>query len=188
VSAPAAKAAARPARRRARAAGAAVAAAATFTLCAACGYRIVGLGGQLPGGITRVEVPIFENRTTRSDIGRRLTEDFITRLLGAGKIAVTRGADAQAVIRGVVSAYRLEPITFDSNKKPLANRLTVVMDVSLVANEGGRALFAEKGVTVRHDYALQEDLEANDRLEDEAVLRVSELMSQKLINLMLEGF
>jgi hypothetical protein len=62
------------------------------------------------------------------------------------------------------------------------------MDVSLVVNEGGRVLFAEKGVSARHDYALQDDLQENDRLEDEAVDRVSELMSQKLVGLMLEGF
>ena len=174
----------RSARRRAVAVAAAVAA----LLCAGCGYRVVGLGGQLPGGVTRVEIPIFENRTTRSDISRQLTEDFIDRLVGSGKVVVTRGAEAQAVIRGVVTAYRREPITFDSNQKPLANRLTVVMDVTLVANEGGRVLFAEKGVSARNDYIMGEDLEESDRREDEAVVRIAELMSQKLVNLMLEGF
>jgi hypothetical protein len=163
-------------------------AAGALLACLSCGYQVVGLGGQLPGGFSRIEVPIFENRTTRTDVGRQLTEDFINRLVSSGKITMTKGPEAQAVIRGVVTAYRLEPITFDSNKKPLANRLTVVMDVSLVANEGGRVLFAEKGVSTRHDYALQDDLQENDRLEDEAVDRVSELMSQKLANLMLEGF
>lgn len=171
----------RPARRLAGA-------LAVALLCAGCGYRVVGLGGQLPGGVTRVEIPIFENRTTRSDISRQLTEDFIDRLVGSGKVVVTGGAEAQAVIRGVVTAYRREPITFDSNQKPLANRLTVVMDVTLVANEGGRVLFAEKGVSARNDYLMGDDLEESDRREDAAVVRIAELMSQKLVNLMLEGF
>lgn len=174
----------RPARRRA--AAALVAAAAL--LCGACGYRVVGLGGQLPGGVTRVEVPLFQNRTPRSDISRQLTEDFINRLVGSGKVAVVRGPEAQAVIRGEVTAYRREPITFDANQKPLASRLTVVMDVSLVASEGGRVLFAERDVQARSDYVMGDDLEENDRQEDEAVVRVSDLMSQKLVGLMLEGF
>ncbi|HEY6001117.1 MAG TPA: LPS assembly lipoprotein LptE [bacterium] len=168
---------------------AAVAAVAAVLLSAACGYRVVGFGGQLPGGITRVEVPIFENRTTRSDISRKLTEDFINRLVSSGKVTVVgAAAEAQGVIRGVVAVYRREPITFDASQKPLANRLTVVMDVELVANATGRALFAEKGVVARHDYAIGDDLEENDRREDEALARISELMSQKLIGLMLEGF
>lgn len=165
-----------------------VAVVTALALGGGCGYQVVGVGGKLPGGFTRVEVPIFENRTTRTDIGRQLTEDFISRLVSSGKVVMAKGPEAQAVIRGVVTSYRLEPITFDSNKKPLANRLTVVMDVSLVASEGGRDHFGERGVSARHDYALQEDLQENDRLEDEAVRRVSELMSQKLVNLMLEGF
>ena len=133
-------------------------------------------------------MPVFENRTTRIDIGKLLTGDFINRLVGSGKITVARPADAQAAIRGVVTAYRKEPITFDMNRKPLANRLTIVMDVTLVTSEGGRTIFEERDVAARWDYALQDDLEANDRQEDDAVKRVSDLMSQKLVNLMLEGF
>jgi outer membrane lipopolysaccharide assembly protein LptE/RlpB len=161
---------------------------AAALLAGACGYRVVGIGGQLPGGITRVEVPVFENRTTRADIGRVLTEDFISRLMGAAKLRVVGGAEAQASIQGVVTAYRREPITFDSAQKPLENRLTVVMDVSLTSREGNRLLFSEKSVTIRHDYPVRTDLQENDRLESEALGVASGLMSQKLVGLMLEGF
>jgi hypothetical protein len=164
------------------------AAAAALALCAACGYGVVGFGGKLPGGVNRVSVPLFENRTTRTDIGRKLTEDFIDKLVSSGKITVTHGEDAQAVIRGVVTAYNKEPITFDADRKPLANRLTVVMDVSLVSSEGGRILFEERGVAARWDYVLTSVLELNDRQEDDSVGNVSKLMSEKLVNLMLEGF
>ena len=184
MSAPAAAAVAGSRRRRA----ALAALAAALALSASCGYRLVGFGGKLPGGFTRVEVPIFENRTTRSDIARQLTQDFIDKLVSSGKTAVVRGPEAEADIRGVVTAYRKDPITFDADRKPLANRLTVVMDVSLVARDGGRTLFEERGVAARWDYALQSDLEQNDRQEDEAVGYVSKLMSEKLVNLMLEGF
>jgi len=162
--------------------------AAALGLSTGCGYGIVGVGGQLPGGISRVEVPIFENRTTRSDVGRVLAEDFISKLLASGKVGVTGGAEAQAVVRGVVTVYRLQPITFDAKEKPLTNRLTVVLDVSLVPRDAKRVLFAEKGVTIRYDYPLSSDMEENDRLEDEALRRASELMSQKLVGVMLEGF
>jgi len=154
----------------------------------ACGYRVVGLGGQLPGGVTRVEVPVFANRTSRTDIGRVLTEAFIRQLQGAAKIHVVRSEEAQALIEGIVTVYKREPITFDSKETPLENRLTIVMDVRLLATEGTRPLFGEKAVTIRYDYPLQSDLQVNDRLEDEALIEASKLMSQKLVSLMLEGF
>lgn len=157
-------------------------------LAAGCGYRIVGIGGQLPGGVTRVEVPVFENRTTRTDAGRVLTEDFIGQLLGSAKLRVVGAAEAEAQILGTVVSYKREPITFDSKQKPLENRLTIVMDVGLLRRKDGRLVYSETGVTVRYDYPVKTDLQENDRLEDEALRSAAKLMSQKLLGLMLEGF
>jgi hypothetical protein len=153
-----------------------------------CGYRIVGLGGKLPGGVTRVEVPVFVNRTSRTDIGRVLTEAFIRQLQGAAKLRVVRSEEAEALIEGTVVTYKREPITFDSKETPLQNRLTIAMDLKLVSRADNRTLFSEKAVTIRYDYALQTDLQVNDRLEDDALVEASKLMSQKLVSLMLEGF
>ena len=167
---------------------AAIGSLVALAFAAACGYRIVGVGGQLPGGITRVEVPVFENHTARTDVGRVLTEDFISQLLGSVKLTVATGEGSQAVVKGVVTGYKREPITFDSKKKPLENRLTIVMDLSLVLKGDNRLLFGEKAVSVRYDYTVKTDLQENDRLEDEALRSASKQMSQKLVSLMLESF
>ena len=156
--------------------------------CVGCGYRIVGIGGQLPGGITRVEVPVFENRTTRTDVGRVLTESFISELLGSAKLRVVAGPEAEALVQGTVTTYKREPITFDSKQKPLENRLTIVMDVFLVSKGDQRVLFGEKAVSVRYDYAVKTDLQENDKLEEDALRAAAKQMSQKLVSLMLESF
>ena len=161
---------------------------AALALAAGCGYRVVGYGGQLPGGVTRVEVPVFENLTARPDVARVLTEGFISELLGAAKLRVVPGEGAQALVLGTVTGYKREPITFDSKEKPLENRLTLVMDVSLVTRVDKHLLFGERGVTVRYDYPVKTDLQENDRLEDEAMRSAARQMSQKLVSLMLESF
>lgn len=159
-----------------------------LALCGACGYRVVGTGGELPGGITRVEVPVFENRTARTDVGRLLTEEFINRLLASSRLRVVPGEEAQAIISGTVTNYQRDPITFDSRKKPLENRLTIAMDLRLEGKEDKRLLFSERGVTVHYDFPVRSDLQENDRLENDAALNASRLMSQKLVGLMLQGF
>ena len=159
-----------------------------LVIAGGCGYRIAGYGGQLPGGITRVEVPVFENITARTDVGRVLTENFINQLLGSAKVSVVAGEGAQALILGKVTGYKREPITFDSKEKPLANRLTLIMDVSLVSVGDKRLLFGEKAVTVRYDYPVKSDLQENDKLEDQAMRSATKQMSQMLVSLMLESF
>lgn len=167
---------------------AAFAAFAALALAAGCGYRVVGMGGQLPGGLARVEVPVFENRTARADVGRVLTEDFISQLLGAAKVQVVAGEAAQALVLGTVTGYKREPITFDAKQKPLENRLTIIMDVRLVSKSGKRQLFGQQAVTVRYDFPVRADLQENDLLEEEALRSASKQMSQKLVSLMLESF
>lgn len=161
---------------------------AALVLAAGCGYRVVGMGGQLPGGLSRVEVPVFENRTARTDVGRVLTEDFISQLLGSAKLQVVTGEGAQALIMGTVTGYKREPITFDAKQKPLENRLTIIMDVRLVSKSGKRLLFGQQAVTVRYDFPVRADLQENDLLEEEALRSASKQMSQKLVSLMLESF
>lgn len=165
-----------------------LAALAFAALLPACGYRVAGMGGRLPGGITRVEVPFFENRTARTEIGRLLTESFISELIASGKVQMARAGEAQAIVQGTVTAYKTDPITFDAKQKPLENRLTLVMDVSLMTREDKRTLFAEKGVTIRYDYQVKADLQENEKLEDAARRGAAKQMSQKLVSLMLEGF
>ena len=87
-----------------------------------------------------------------------------------------------------MTGYKRDPITFDSKQKPLENRLTIVMDVSLVSKSDKRTLFGEKAVTVRYDYPVKTDLQENDRLEDQAMRSASKQMSEKLVSLMLESF
>jgi len=48
------------------------------------------------------------------------------------------------VIRGVVTGYKREPITFDAKQRPLENRLTVVMDVLLAARGSEQVCSAKK--------------------------------------------
>ncbi len=99
-----------------------------------------------------------------------------------------RAATASNLIRGVVTGYKRDPITFDAKQRPLENRLTVVMDVLLATRGSEQVLFSEKAVTVRQDFPVGDDLQESDRSEQEALVAASELMSQKLVSLMLEGF
>ena len=90
-----------------------------LALAGACGYRIVGIGGQLPGGITRVEVPVFENHTSRSDVGRVLTEDFISELLGSAKLTRHRrrgGAGGRSRGRSPATSASRSPSTRSRNR------------------------------------------------------------------------
>jgi outer membrane lipopolysaccharide assembly protein LptE/RlpB len=157
-------------------------------LAASCGYHLVGHGGQFPAGVDRVAVPIFQNATKEKEIARRLTNHFIRELLATGKVKVVSSAEAQAEIRGRVTRYEIEPISFDVDRNATENRLLVATDVALFLNGESAPVFSEEGVTRYAEYPVSEDLTLLRKEEELAVEDVSRELSQKIITLMTEGF
>ena len=153
-----------------------------------CGYNLVGRGGQFPEGVERVAVPVFENRTGEVEVARRLRDDFIEELLGTGKVTVVSAGEAQAEVRGRVTAYTIEPITFDTNRRALENRVVLTMDVGFHLSGQQEPAFEEKGVSVYYEYPVASDLAAAEKAEEEALAYVAREMSQKMISLLTEGF
>lgn len=165
-----------------------IAALAAALAVAGCGYHLVGYGGQFPAGVKSLAVPIFENRTGNVEIARTLTNHFVRELLGTGKVKVLPLGEADAAVRGVITRYEIEPITFRRDRTATENRLVVSADVSLVLRGEGEPVFRESGVTRYYEYPVSEDLAVDQKEQDLARQEVSRELSQKVISLMTEGF
>lgn len=157
-------------------------------LASSCGYHLVGHGGRFPAGVDRVAVPIFENATKDKQISRRLTNHFIRELMATGKVKVVSSGEAQAVVRGMVTRYEIDPISFDVDRRATENRLLVATDVDLFLKGESEPIFSEKGVTRYAEYPVSETLSELQKEEELAVEDVSRELSQKIITLMTEGF
>jgi outer membrane lipopolysaccharide assembly protein LptE/RlpB len=163
-------------------------ACAVALLCSACGYNLVGYGGQFPAGVESLAVPIFENRTKDVEIARTLTNHFVRELLATGKVRVVPPEEADAEVRGIVTRYEIEPITFDAQRDATENRLLVSTDISLVLKGDSEPVFSDTGVTRYQEYPVSEDLAVDQKEQDRARQDVSRELSQKIISLMTEGF
>ena len=165
-----------------------IAALAAVLVAAGCGYHLVGYGGQFPAGVQSLAVPIFENRTEDVEIARTLTNHFVKELLATGKVKVLPLGEADAALRGVVTRYETEPITFVADRTATENRLVLTADVSLVLKGDTEPVFRETGVTRYQEYPVAEDLAVDQKEQDRARQDVSRELSQKVISLMTEGF
>lgn len=163
-----------------------VAAAALFL--GGCGYNLVGKGGQFPADVSRVAVPMFANETKDNEIARVMTNDLIRALLATGKIEVVPSREAQAEIRGTVTRYEVERISFDTDRNVVENRLVVTIDVGLFLKGETEPRFHEKGVHGYEEYSVVGDLTVERKEEDASRLLVARDLSQKVISLMTGGF
>ena len=161
---------------------------ALAAVAASCGYRLVGTGGQFPAGVEQVAVHIFENRTKDTDIARLMTDHFIRELQASGRVRVVSSEEAQAEIKGVMTKYEIQPITFDADRKVTENRLALVVDVSLSLMGSTNPTFLEKGVTRYYEYPVQGSLAEQEKEKERAEEAAAKELSQKIITLMTEGF
>ena len=137
-------------------------------------------GGGLPSHIKSVAVLPFDNETPVPELQRELMERMrgqMTRRLGLRDASEAR---ADAVVRGTIRRYDADvPVGYSADPDQVTTtsqrKLQIVVDVEIVDQTNGRALWERKGLTA--DGAYQERAEQAGRRE----------AIEKLVNDVIEG-
>lgn len=158
----------------------------SLIICA-CGYRFPG-GGEIPGGIQTVSIPLFENLTNEIGLENILTNDltneFITR---RKKSLATDDKSADGMLYGKIVSVLTRTITQTEAGGSVEREVVVVVDVKLTDQEE-QVVWITRGVRARENYdvgANSLEAEAN-RLE--AIEELSVRLSEKIYNRLMEDF
>jgi hypothetical protein len=164
--------------------------AAILALClvaAACGYRPVGTGSTLPASIRRIQVPLFENRTSRFQLDLKLTQAVIDEFVARGKVEITTDASkADAVLVGRILIFTATPVAF-SNKTADRYEIQVVTEITLRESKTNTVLFTNPSYPFKTDYQVPQgsDFESS---QSKALDTLAQLYARSLIVAILEGF
>ena len=138
-----------------------------------CGVRYGFAGGGLPSNIRTMAVLPFDNQTTSPEVQRELLDVMrreLQRRLGVRNAAENR---ADAVVRGVISAYDVDvPVAVSANPQQAVTarrRLQVTIDVEIVEQANGRVLFQRKGMRGEGDYDERAEPEGRRKAIDKIV-------------------
>jgi hypothetical protein len=144
-----------------------------------CGFHYGFAGGGLPSNIRTMAVLPFDNQTTSPEVQRELLDAMrreLQRRLGVRDASENR---ADAVVRGVISAYDADvPVAVSSNPSQAVTarrRLQLTIDVEIVEQSNGRVLFQRKALRGEGDY--------DERAEPEGRRKAIE----KIVNDIVEG-
>jgi hypothetical protein len=154
---------------------------------AACGYVPVGTGGSLPPEIRRIQVPLFENRTTRFQLDVKLTQAVIDEFVARGKVEITTdAAKADAVLIGRITSFTATPTAF-SNKTADRYLILVVTEITLKESKTGKVIFTNPALSFTTDYQVPQgsDFESS---QNAALDSLAQLYARSLIVAILEGF
>jgi hypothetical protein len=154
---------------------------------ASCGYLPVGTGSTLPASIRRVQVPLFENRTTRFQLDLKLTQAVIDEFVARGKVEITTdAAKADAQLIGRILAFTATPVAF-SNKTADRYEIQVVTEITLKEANTDKVIFTNPSYAFKTDYQVPQgsDFESS---QSKALDVLAQLFARSLIVAILEGF
>jgi outer membrane lipopolysaccharide assembly protein LptE/RlpB len=155
-----------------------------------CGYRLTGTGGAgvVPDHVRVLVVPPFENRTTRTEIEQRVTEEVARELARRGKWeVVTDRSQADAMLEGAVTSYRTTPVEFGEGARATRIEAVVTLQATLRELATDEVLWSQSGLMFREQFDV-EDTEGFFDEESIALDRIARGAAGTLVTAILEGF
>lgn len=136
-------------------------------------------GGGLPAHIDTVAIIPFDNETSSPEVQRELFDLMRREMRGRLGVRDASESKADAIVRGTILRYDVDiPIGVSANPAQsltARRKLQIVLDVEIVDQSTGKALWQKKGLIVEGEYA-----ERNERDGRRAAL-------QKAVNDVVEG-
>lgn len=114
-------------------------------------------GGGLPSNVKTVAVLPFDNQTPSPDLQREVYDAMRGGLRSRLGLRDAPEARADAVLRGTLLRYDVDiPVAYSADPRKATTarrRLQIVLDIELVDQRTGKALWQRKGLTAEGEYA-----------------------------------
>ncbi|MBN1385292.1 MAG: LptE family protein [Elusimicrobia bacterium] len=166
-----------------------------FTLFVICHFSFVilftGCTGKsiytpapsvLPENIRKVAIENFKNSTVYYGMEDKLTMAITDEFIRDGRLAVVNSAKADGILRGEVSRYVLEPLTYDENHVVQEYKLWILVDVSFIDRLKNEVIWHEKNLEGNYRYFV------SDMTEEEAREMIWEKLSMQILKRTVKGF
>ncbi len=155
---------------------------------AGCGYRFSG-GGEMPGGVKRIAIEMFQNRSGESGIESIITNDVINEFSRNPMVEVTGREEADAVLTGVIRSARTRSLSRRAAYDTAEREIILSVDVRL-ATPDGEELWSARGIEASGDYTVADD---SDRIRTEqnkksAVADLAGRLAQRIFYQMTDQF
>ncbi len=128
-----------------------------------CGYHVVG--GQLPGNVRYLYVPLAINTTTEPLLETALAGPVTAVLARQQGVELTAAKEqAEAVLEATITRYEVAPTSYDANDRISVLQATLLVHFALKLNSGKLLwqgdLMRQGSYRAAVDKNQQEDLEA----------------------------
>lgn len=150
-----------------------------------CGYTV---RGTLPAHINTISVPIFRNRTQEPAIESLITRAVVEAFSTNGRLRVVGSGQADAVLDGEITDYRIGSIAFDRDENVRLYRLVVTVNLRLRDMRRNTVLFQQDGVREQADFRVQNAVSQTISREETALRVAATDIGRAIVSLTVTRF
>ncbi len=153
-----------------------------------CGYRLQGKGTPSDPGIQSVAIPIFANRSAETGIESEVTRALVERFTSSQRIEVRSQSAADAVLQGTVKSFITSSVAVTTGTQITTGyRATLTVEVIFLRRGDGKVLWKEE-IAEWRNYPVAPDLTVTENNKRDAIRRISELLAERIQEIILGGF
>jgi hypothetical protein len=158
------------------------------TLFFSCGYHFAG-SGDFPAGVTRVFIPILENRSAETGAESIFTNDLIYEFTRSRKESLAKDrSSADGILIGTIVSLSVENIARATVSTAVERRVTGVLSLRLESPEG-RIIWASGNILERQAYSVVDgNKTATDQRKSDAIAVVSQKLAESAFNRLTDDF
>ena len=153
-----------------------------------CGYHFPGQSGALPGGVEKLYIPLFVNKTTEPQLENKVTSRVSEVFARNSKIfQVEKAKLAEAILVGTIRSYQTRALSYDRNDAIGEYRSTMIVDVVLNQVETEEPLW-EGTVSWSAEYNAAPDKGTQEDLEQQAIDEITLRLAEEILYKLLDDF
>lgn len=156
-----------------------------FFICS-CGYHFEG-SGSLPGGITKIKVMAFDNRSGYSRITSSLRDEFIYEFSKKDMIASDESETGFGTLNGEIVSINVSNASKTSSDTAYERRVSIVVNI-LVKDKKGKPVFERKNISENYVFESSSGQSSGFGVPLDAIDEVANKLAKRVASVITSDF
>lgn len=142
----------------------------------------------MPSYMSKMALPVFQNRTPQPNLENELTQELNQDFLTDGRLELADADHASAILLGTIVQYLLEPMLMDVHNTPQQYKMRLIVYLALKDTKAGKNLWVEEKFEDSTTYFVANTMNVPAETEDSARKRLIQQISKRIVARVIEGF
>lgn len=163
---------------------------APLLVLSGCQYHTVDSAVHLPTTVHTLAIPAFRNNTQSYHTQAVFTQAVIHEFTSRTSYRIVSGEDpaADATLRGTITSFRINPLTYDSTTGQTSSYLVTITASLELVDRHGKVLWQNPSYLFRQQYEQLQDLASFVQEDSAATRRLAREFARAAVADILESF